>query len=284
MSENRSRDYAKYDAMATEALEEILRLDASAPEGEDSDTELLLYVMGVLANRRRNTDSTGKTALEAWESFQQDYLSEEEECLEDALDRKRPAPRPRLWLRRLIAAAALMALVVCFPLTAKAFGWEEIWEVFARWAKDTFCFVSDESAEVTEPAVEYDGTRDSLQELLIKNKVDVALVPTWVPDGFVLDKIEKDVTPEQKLYRAIYFKDEEKIEIRIKTYLPSDMYCFEIEEDILEVYTANGIEYYIFKNLDQLRALWTIESYECNISGDLSLEEIKMMIDSIEKG
>lgn len=284
MSENRSRDYAKYDAMATEALEEILRLDASAPEGEDSDTELLLYVMGVLANRRRNTDSTGKTALEAWESFQQDYLSEEEECLEDALDRKRPAPRPRLWLRRLIAAAALMALVVCFPLTAKAFGWEEIWEVFARWAKDTFCFVSDESAEVTEPDTEYDGDRDTLQTLLEKDKISIDLVPTWIPDGFELDKIEKDVTPEQRIYRAIYSNGEKKIIIRIQSYMVSESQRIEINEELIEIYEYSGVEYYIFNNNLQLHAIWINDSYECYIAGNLTVEEIKLMIDSIGKG
>lgn len=283
MSEDRNRDYSKYDAMTTEALEEILRLDASAPEGEDSDTELLLYVMGVLAARRKKS-STGKTAQQAWESFQQNYLSEEDECPEDTLEGKKPVPRPRAWLRRIAAAAAVTALVVCLPLSAKAFGWEEIWEVFARWAKETFSFVSDESAEVTEPDAEYDGEHDTLQELLKKNKIDIALVPTWIPDGFELDKTEKVVTPEQGIYRAIYFKGKEKIEIRIKTYFLPDMYCFEIEEDILEIYVADGIEYYIFKNVDQLRALWATESYECNISGDLSLDEIKMMIDSIEKG
>lgn len=87
MSENRNRDYSKYDDMTTEELEEILRLDASAPDGEDSDTELLLYVMEVLANRRKNMNITGKTALEAWESFQQNYL--DEECSEDVQEPKK---------------------------------------------------------------------------------------------------------------------------------------------------------------------------------------------------
>ena len=73
MSENQCRDYSKYDDMMSEDLEEILRLDVSAPDGEDSDTELLLYIMGVLASRRKN-NSNGKTAQQAWESFQQNYL------------------------------------------------------------------------------------------------------------------------------------------------------------------------------------------------------------------
>ena len=47
MSESRSRgtrDFSKYDAMDTQTLEEILRLDAESPEGSGSDTELLLYM------------------------------------------------------------------------------------------------------------------------------------------------------------------------------------------------------------------------------------------------
>ena len=85
MSENLnrgSRDFSKYDTMETAELEEILRLDAALPEGAESDTELLLYVMGVLADRRRNNGVAGKTAFEAWESFEKNYMPGEEECEE----------------------------------------------------------------------------------------------------------------------------------------------------------------------------------------------------------
>ena len=76
MSENLNRDFSKYEAMSTEELEEILRLDAEAPEGAQSDTELILYILEVLASRRNTKNSTGNTAQEAWESFQQNYMPE----------------------------------------------------------------------------------------------------------------------------------------------------------------------------------------------------------------
>ena len=81
MSENQNRgvgDLSKYDAMTTEELEEILRLDAQAPEEQESDTETILYVMEVLAARKRNNGHTGKTALEAYESFKQNYMPEDD--------------------------------------------------------------------------------------------------------------------------------------------------------------------------------------------------------------
>ena len=56
MSENTNRrhqDFAKYDAMSTEELEEILRLDLDAPQEQESDTYVLLTIMEVLAQRKK---------------------------------------------------------------------------------------------------------------------------------------------------------------------------------------------------------------------------------------
>lgn len=282
MSENQNRDYSRFDNMTTEELEDILRLDASAPEGEESDTELLLYVMGVLVDRKKN-NCTGKTALEAWESFQQNYLSDDELFPEDKPKHsgsRRTAP----WLRRMVAAAAVVALLVCVPVTANAFSWEDLWNIVAYWAKETFSFVSGDPAEVTEPDTEYNADASSLQELLLDCEHDPSIIPTWIPEGFVLEKVERDITPAQEVYRASYLFGDKQLRIRVKTFIAADPYNIEIEMDFVEVYIANNIEYLIFKNTDQLRAVWTTGSYECNISGDLSLDDIKMMIDSIGKG
>ena len=281
MSENRNRDYSKYDSMTTEELEEILRLDMSAPEGDETDTELLLYVMGVLANRRNN--SIGKTALEAWESFQQNYLSEEEECSKDipgyhSLQTTLP------WLRRMVAAVVVIVLLVSIPITAKAFEWEDLWEVIARWAKETFSFVSSDDAEYSEPAIVDDLEYTSLKDMLERNNRSSDMVPTWIPEGYVLERIEKDATPVQEIYKAFYLDNEREVIIHVRSYLQEDPEKVEINEDLLEIYEVANVKYYIFSNVNQIRAVWVIDSYQCNISGDLSIEEIKLMIDSIGKG
>lgn len=281
MSENRNRDYSKYDAMTTEKLEEILRLDAASPEGEDSDTELLLYVMGVLANRRRNTDITRKTALESWESFQKNYLDEEHS--EDMWEpKKNKAAAP--WLRRLIAAAAVIALVVCLPLSARAFGWEDLWNIFARWAKETFSFVTEESAEISEPNPVYDGEYASLQDVLRANNRKSDMIPNIIPDGFTLEKVEKSITPVKEIYRAFYLNGDKELRIRVQNHIATDIQNIEIEEEFSEIYTLSEIDYYILANVEQIRAVWVVDSYECMISGDVSMNELKLMIDSIRKG
>lgn len=277
MSENLNRDFSKYEAMSTEELEEILRLDAEAPEGAQSDTELILYILEVLASRRNHTNITGNTAQEAWESFQQNYMPEEPH---KSLGTKKPV----LWMRRLAAAAAVVALLIFIPISARALSLEEMWDIFARWAKETFSFVSGESTEVSAPSPEDQDEYNSLQELLIEGNRDSSIVPTWIPEGFILDKIEKDSSPMREIYTVRYINGDKKIRIQVTSYLSADIINHEVESDPVEIYINNGIDYYFIKNEDQLRAVWLIDSYECLISGDLSFDELKMMIDSIRKG
>lgn len=281
MSGNRSRkarDFSAYDTMSTEELEKILQSDADAPEGEESDAELILHIMEVLVNRRNDTNNTGKTAAQAWEDFQQHYLPD---AAETPPKKKRIAGR---WLRCLTAAAAAVVLMVCIPLTASAFGWKDIWNIVATWAKETFSFVSGENASYCEPSPDYAEENTSFQEILDKNKVDAHVAPSWIPEGYVLESAIEDISPERETYIAYYTNGDKELGIRVQTYMSTPEYTVEIEGEILEVYTVSGVDYYIFKNTDQLRAIWTVDSYECNISGDLSIDELKKMIDSIEKG
>ena len=279
MSENQNRDFAKYDAMATEELEEILRSDSQSPEGQESDGELLLYVMGVLAHRKRNGDNPGKTAQQAWESFEKHYLPREEETHTAQSKRKTPL------FRRWVAVAAVVAVFVAIPLTASALRWDEIWNAVATWAKETFSFVSHpDAAQATEPSpTNFDGYQ-SLQQALIETEEDFDGVPTWVPDRYQLDCIVVDETPMQKNYMALYANGEQWLQITVRSYIAADPGNIEISEDLIEVYTVKGTEFYIFSNIDKLCVIWLDDSYECNITGDITMEEIKLMIDSIVKG
>lgn len=287
MSENQNcgtNDFSKYDAMTTEELEEILRLDAEAPEGQESDGELLLYVMEVLAQRKRNSDNPGKTALEAWESFQKHYLPQEEACLENTAQTKKSAKSVRSWLPRLIAAAAVIVILVGVPLTVSAFGWEDIWNAVAQWAKETFSFVSGEDTQNTEPNPKNIDKYTSMQQALAETDQESDFVPTWIPDGYKLEEITIDENPMQKVYVAIYRNGDAFVMVTVKSYIDADPEKVEVNEELVEIYEASGIEYYIFSNNGQLRAVWIKDSYECYISGDLTIEEIKTMIDSIGKG
>lgn len=279
----RKQDFQKYDAMSSEELSNILRLDSEAPEGNALDIDTLLYITGVLAEREKNSKITGKTAQEAWNSFQQNYLPSEEEILE-CTEETKPAKTRKPWVRRALAAAAIVALVVLVPLTAKALNWEEIWNAVAKWAKETFSFVREDQPEADQPAPVSTRQYASLAETLDQMGLDPNLVPTWVPKGYVLENIDVEETPFQRNIIALYQKGAESMNICIRSYIESDPEKVEINENLVEVYTIDNVEYYIFNNHNQLRALWLNGSYECCISGDTSIEELKAMIESIPKG
>lgn len=284
-SQNRGiRDFSKYDSMATEDLEEILRLDAEAPEEQESDIELLLYVMEVLAGRRRNnSNGTGNTALEAFESFKQHYLpcnTSEGETVNQ--EKKRPKKTAR-WLRRLTAVAAMLAVIACASFTATAFGCD-VWNTFAKWTAETFHFTNSGQPNVSEPKPDNDLQHASLQEALADYGYEGQIVPSWIPERFQLSEIIIDQNPVQDTFIAIYTIEESMVKISVRSYANSDPEQIERSEGFVEAYEKSGIVYYIFSNYDQNRAVWINGSYECYISGDLTIEELKMILDSIEKG
>ena len=238
MPESRDCGGTNLSQLSTEELEQILRQDAETPEEQETDTDFLLEVMEVLAERKRENGKSEKTTEEAWKSFQEYYAPKS--------GPSRSARPAHPWIRRLIAAAAALALILCIPVTARAFGWDELWDVVARWAKETFSFVGGDSEQVSEPSPTYDGEITSFQEFLERNKIDCSMIPTWIPDGFVLKKVEKDITPGSEVYQAFYQNEYREVRINVKTFSSMDSWSIEIE-DAIEICEVNGVRYYFFQ-------------------------------------
>ena len=277
MSENQNRgniDFAIYNSMATLELEEILRLDAEMPEGQDSDIEKILYIMEVLAERKRNNSHTRKTTLEAYESFKQNYMPKTDDNV-IPIKAKRTTPR---WVRNLVATAAVLAILLTGTITAKAFG-IDVWKAVIQWSQETFHF-GDRGNSDPNNSLPYTSLRDALE----KGNVPTWLVPTYIPEGFHLTKIDVQSTPYKKIYKAKYTKAEQVLIIAVRDYLDGDSVYAEQSEGLVEEYEVSGITYYLFSNQGQNKAVWLYESYECSISGDVTIEELKTMIDSIQKG
>ena len=277
MSENQNRginDFSKYDSMVTEELEEILRLDAEMPEGQESDGELLLYIMEVLAERKRNNGHTGKTALEAYESFKQNYMPETDNN-NIPVKSKNGCPR---WIRSLTAAAAVLAILLVGSVTAKAFGFN-IWKTVIQWTQETFHFGqwgnSDPNSNLS-----YDSLQDALEE----GNVPAWLVPTWFPSGYELSEVKFEQTPLKKKYTAKYINGEDILRITVQDYSDKSPVYVEQSEGLIEQYEASGTTYYLLENNEHTQAVWIVDSYECCITGRVTIDELKTMINSIEKG
>lgn len=279
MSENLKRsnpDFSKYDSMSIGELEEILRADAQGPERDDSDVDEILYVMEVLAKKRRQNGIAGKTALEAYQEFQQHYLPMAEE-------ESKPLRKSNVIpFRRFAAVAACLVLVFSLTTTANAFSFRDVWDAVVTWAQETFYFSFGE--EVNNPRTDDLSEYSSLQDILAEHGIDTTIVPTVVPEGYILHEIRFDPTPIQETYIAVYRNGDHVIKVTVQSYLQGYPEQIEMSSSTHEVYSPAMIDVYIVANNNQNRAVWMIDTYECSISGVLSIEEIKLMIDSIAKG
>lgn len=284
----RYSDFSCFDSMTDGELEEILRLDAQNIEGEESDTEMLLYVMEVLAYRKRNDGSIRKTPEEALKSFQENYLpcNDDEDHPEESENLKvlpRTGKGRRVFKRTIAGVAAAFAIVIFGSVTANAFGFD-IWDIFIRWTQETFNFSNSVQESVPAPQVDSDLEEGALDVLLKEYGISLAVIPTWIPEGYELEDVTVDETPLRKEVLVMYRKDEVALKILINSYIEADPEQIEKSDTPYEVYEAQGVRYYMFIDDDNLKVAWTNKNCECYISGSITTEEIKAMIDSIDKG
>lgn len=281
-NDRKERDFSRYDAISTEELSEILRLDSEAPEGNGLDIDTLLYITGVLAERKETTN-TGKTAQEAWSSFQQNYMESEDAC-PAVTEEKKPAKTGKPWIRRMIAAILVVVILVAVPLSVKALNWEDIRNTVVQWAKETFSFIRGDQRNADGPRAGDIRQFDSLQDALEYAKLPYDMIPTWIPKGYSLEKIDIAETPVKKSYIALYVKGEEFFNVCVHFYIEADPQKMEANDNIIDTITTDKNEYCILSNNGLISAIWVQDSYECFITGDLTVDEIKQMINSIPEG
>lgn len=279
MPDTQNSKFAKYDSMSTEELQQILREDASKSEGEGSDPDALFYVMGVLAQRRKD----GKSPEEALKSFKENYCGKSSSPSKSApVDVKRCGARR--WARGAIAVAAVLVLIIGGSLTARAIGFD-LWGTIAKWTQETLHLGHWGEADGDyAPSHNFTHPCASLQAAMDENNVTTSLVPTWIPEGYEEVDVQTEETPSQRRVVAKYQSGENEIRIRIVDYLNGAPVQVERSDSLIEMYSSNDIDYYIFNNFEELKAVWINGKYECYIIGPLTVSEMEKMIDSIEKG
>lgn len=184
--------------------------------------------------------------------------------------------------RRIAAIAACLVLVFSFATSANAFCFRDVWNAVVTWAQETFSFSM--GVEVSEPVPNDEFIYSSLADALSKDGRNSKILPTWIPEGYEQIDIIIDRNPIQESYLAIYSNGESRLKISIHLYLSTSPEQIETSDTDSSVYSISGIDYYLFSNHDQNRAAWIVESYECCISGEIEMNDLILMIESIGKG
>ena len=280
MSElNERAEYAHYDSLSMEELQEFLRKHAYGELETEPDTDELYYIMEVLARRRDQQDPQAfRSDEEAMADFRKHYMPKEKKA-----EHSRAIRFPNRVLKTVAAVlVAVLFLAVGTSITAEALQ-IDMRGKFANWTKEIFQFTDlPQGTTAANPEKENNLELKSLQDALAQYARTEKLVPAWMPEGYKSKDLQIMNSPRALSISATYEKNGERLIIKIRQTIGAPADQVEKNDDLLEVYVVDGIEYYIFSNTETLQVAWSIGEFECQIIGKIAIEEIKEMINSIK--
>ncbi len=184
------------------------------------------------------------------------------------------------------SAAGLILFFFMSSAVANALGYNPI-ELMVDWGRDTFHLSTfDHSQEqysnnLAEQKI-HSSIDDALQGAAVK-----PLLPGWVPDGFAFTYAEEFTCLGDTKIVLYYENSAHKNIIFDFEIYESQMLVdtfYEKDDNEVEVYDKNSIPHYIFQNLNQMQAVWVNANIVYNVTGDVSADEMKKIIGSMNGG
>ena len=300
-SPSKNQNYAYLSRLSTQKLLELLAAAPAPAETPEDKAYIDAIVEVVLERDERHPTGLLPDPEQAWEEFQQYYNTPEGEDLSlypaenpgtapsepaPSQTEYRPQRRPkRHFFRRVVIVAAV---VVCIALPP-ALGFENVFQLIGAWTDDIFLLNNVSSLEGNE--IEADKKSVDIEEILGELNYSENIFPTWIPEGFELEKvITNEFVLSGKTELRIHYKNGQTRELITFTYnvynsiASGTMTAFEKDANALEEYFVGDVTHYIFENLGKYIAVWNQNNIECAISGDVSLTELKEMLNSIYGG
>lgn len=304
-SENESMYGTAFDGMSTESLQDILYRDSLTADSGDADMDTILHIMEVVARREKDSpDSHIPDADAALASFHKNYeplarggrsLYETDEPLaqntssspDDPFKRSqspRRTRKPKRFRRITSIAAAVFVVIFIGSVTAQALGLN-LWGAIARWTSETFGLFTDRiAAQESGRAQQVPEQLQKLHNLLQENEVATARLPTYIPDRYAEFDTNMTENPGYTDFTCLLENEETSTYLIVQYRLHRDAPytpLYEKDEASPDVYTHNGIDFYILTNMDAYCAVWSIGHLEGFISGAASRGELTVILDSI---
>jgi len=181
--------------------------------------------------------------------------------------------------KRPLARIAIIAAALCaFVFTAQASGFD-ILGAIARWTSEQFSFVRVGEERGASRDAEY----ESLQSVLDTHQIVEELAPKTFPEGTVLEEVRVKEGKNGLVISATYVLSGEMFWISIRQTEDAPHMEIEINDQNVEPYEVDGILHHLMSDVKQRKVMWYNGNWECYIAGDLSRNDLLMMIDSIYK-
>lgn len=193
----------------------------------------------------------------------------------------------RRW-RASLVAAIIAVMMICSMITAQAFGFD-VFGAIARWTEETFRFSTSAQTSGDQqniPVPETDGEYATLQDALDAYGILETVSPQWYPTGLKTTEISISHRETGITIRADYEADGKLVSVFVRQFVTAEdaaigIGTFEKDNTNVVQYERNGIVHYIVSNNSYNTATWTNDTLVCSISGDLTVNEMEKMINSI---
>lgn len=303
-----------FSSMSNEKLQHLLQLDFQSSKSilTSEDTAI---ISDILSNRLdKNLKNDTFDIEEGWKSFQTDYLpmidAEILDVLEDTEDsefdlengledlQRNDLPlfdlqdcekttfqqyihKKSIWNKKQWCSVAVVCLVffVTFSVTATASG---VFSKIAQWTDDIFHFDRFNEFQLSSNQSPCDGNIN-LKEIFQTTQELPDVIPSWLPDGMIKTQNKYAENENQKQLIILYENPKigTYIQLDIKYSNAASETLYEKDNSPMMIYQKDNIDYYFMKNLELETVVWCNGPLECQISGTISREELKKMIDSI---
>lgn len=181
--------------------------------------------------------------------------------------------------------------MLCSMIAVQALG-VDVFGAIAQWTDDVFHFSvsgSEEQDSENVPALISNSVCETLQDTLIAYGIHDAVTPNWFPEGFIMNEIDTTTLSTNLVIRADYESGQHQISIFIREFFFEEdakiaIGNFEKDSEDVIAYDKYGVKHYIVSNNLSNTATWINGINVCSISGDLTIDELEKMIDSIYEG
>lgn len=281
---NQNNRIKYYVSFTTSELKKILKMDFLSDNDNNLTNEEIEIILNIISDRSQSTSTSKEFDInKSWNSFKNDYLpfAERGESLFETpeIDCKKENDKSKFGQYKNIAAAIICVIMIgLFSTTTTA---QNLFDYIANWTKDAFWF-DDHAKQTAQPNKKAD-IYSNLGIFFDPELLTPDMLPTYLPHGYTFDIQEGYETEQMKFLTLFYTGETEDLFLSLNIiYFYEDMNTpYEKDSSDISIYQKNDIDYYIMGNLNTNTAIWKNGSFEFQIDGTISHEELKRMIDSI---
>ena len=260
------------EQLPTERLDGMLHDELRSVTIDEDAVRMLLKVLREREEETPANPTPEQTA--AWQEYREAVAAQE--------NRRKKRRRCQLLLTRV--AVLLLVIGLVFAMLPQESQAESFMDRILRWTSDLLEIFVPSTQNRNVDTYEFRTDNPGLQQVydaVVELGVADPVVPSWLPEGYVLVKLEKEDNAQKEGVTATFGKDEKYIVFKVDIYEMDVAHEYHRDDTKEILYENFGIEHTITYNVNRWVVLWFREKTECFLTLDCPEDTLYRILDSI---